>query len=222
VALTVKQVAALAYDAGWRGNDVVIATAVAGAESSYDPNAEGPRLCSKGGARGLWQINVCVHTCPNVTDPKANAACAYRIYRSQGWRAWEAHSNGSWKRFQADAARAYAELQGESRAQGAGMGAIVKAALAGLGATTGPAGDAASLAGNVVDTATAVADLTRTLAEFANRLGAWIADPDNWGRVAKVLAGGALIVAGVGIIAKPAVSALPAGKAVKLARKAAA
>lgn len=56
--------------------------------------------------------------------------------------------------------------------------------------------------------------------------GAWIADPANWIRVAQVFAGGALLVAGISIVAKPvtgaATSVIPAGKLAGIVKKAAA
>jgi hypothetical protein len=56
--------------------------------------------------------------------------------------------------------------------------------------------------------------------------GAWIANPSNWIRVAQVFAGGALLVAGISIVAKPvlgtATSVLPAGKLAGMVKKAAA
>lgn len=50
--------------------------------------------------------------------------------------------------------------------------------------------------------------------------GRWIANPGSWFRVAQVLAGGALLIAGISIVAKPmtggVISALPVGKVASL------
>jgi hypothetical protein len=56
----------------------------------------------------------------------------------------------------------------------------------------------------------------------------WMSDPHNWIRVAQVVVGGALVLVGVSIVAKPAaapvadaaggvVTKLPAGRALKAA-----
>lgn len=53
--------------------------------------------------------------------------------------------------------------------------------------------------------------------------GKWMADPHNWIRVAQVLAGGALLVAGISIVARPIAGpiagALPSGKIMKAVGK---
>ena len=82
--------------------EVVIAVAVAMAESSCNPNAV---FTNPGGCRdrGLWQIDDCAH--PDVSDACAfqiqcNAAGAWRISNHGGtWTPWTTFDNGAWENF---------------------------------------------------------------------------------------------------------------------------
>jgi Lysozyme like domain len=94
-----NNIAALAAGAGFSGNDVDIAVAVALAESSGDPNAFNPE-----GSYGLWQIYVPDH--PefagwNLLDPQTNAQAAYRVYAKAGGRftPWSAFKNKAYLAF---------------------------------------------------------------------------------------------------------------------------
>ncbi|MCF8564379.1 transglycosylase SLT domain-containing protein [Alicyclobacillus tolerans] len=96
--LPANQVAHYAYDAGFRGNSLVTAVAVADAESTFDTSAIGPGdMCI-----GLWQVNK-VHDEANPSalfEPSYSARMAYSI-SNQGtnWSAWTAYTNGSYKRY---------------------------------------------------------------------------------------------------------------------------
>lgn len=48
------------------------------------------------------------------------------------------------------------------------------------------------------------ADAVSNLNDAASRTGAWVSDRNNWIRVAKVVAGGALIIVGAAKLATPA------------------
>ncbi|GEO25001.1 hypothetical protein AAC03nite_07860 [Alicyclobacillus acidoterrestris] len=92
------QVAHYAYDAGFRGNSLVTAVAIAGSESSFNPSATSPaNTCL-----GLWQINK-VHDTANPSalyDPSDNAKMAYSISdHGTNWRAWSTYTNGSYKKY---------------------------------------------------------------------------------------------------------------------------
>jgi hypothetical protein len=95
-AMSAKQIAQVAYNAGWRGEELVTATAVALAESSGRY-----WVVNSIGCVGLWQINVPVHkqwTTAAMKDPAQNAAAAMTLYngaKSAGrnpWSPWEAYT----------------------------------------------------------------------------------------------------------------------------------
>jgi hypothetical protein len=83
--------------AGFRGNNLVIAVAVAGAESSYNPLVR-----NSIGASGLWQILQSAH--PDLfarydwRDPAQNAAMAYSAWRAAGdaWIPWTTWTSGAY------------------------------------------------------------------------------------------------------------------------------
>lgn len=99
--LTGTQVAKAAYAAGWRGSDLVIAVAVAKAESEWDPHAINDN--TNGSVDyGLFQINS-VHGAilsgGNWRDPSANAAMAYQVWTGAGssWRPWVTYWRGTYR-----------------------------------------------------------------------------------------------------------------------------
>lgn len=69
-----------------------------------------------------------------------------------------------------------------------------------------------------------VPDAIENLDDAVGRAGAWASNRDNWIRVLKVVAGGALLIVGVGqLVVKPvaagAAAVAPVGKVVKAAGK---
>jgi len=104
--LTPQDIAQYAYNAGFRGQDLIYAVAIALRESAgdtkaYNPeNAAGTRPGS--GSRGLWQIYGQAHPEYNddsVYDPAKNAAAAFSVYKAAGNRftPWSTWNNGSAK-----------------------------------------------------------------------------------------------------------------------------
>jgi hypothetical protein len=104
-----KKCANAGLDAGWKEHELVIATAIALAESGCDPKATGSNppseSCPDGSLdRGAWQINSCWH--PEVTDEcayklKCNAEAAYDIYVESShsfepWTTWDVRSFRFW------------------------------------------------------------------------------------------------------------------------------
>lgn len=93
-ALAPEQVAALAYRAGFRGQSLVMAVAIAGAESTFDPAAVNTATHDY----GLWQVNVPAHPeydPARLLDPWYNAQAAWKI--SAGgttWLPWTAYKRG--------------------------------------------------------------------------------------------------------------------------------
>lgn len=90
------------YDGGWPEKLRNTAVAIAMAESN---GATHIYNTYKKGHFGLFQISRSAW--PDLfalgsdrwTDPKTNAAYAYKIYKQQGFKAWEAYSNGRYKNY---------------------------------------------------------------------------------------------------------------------------
>lgn len=110
--------ARLAYNAGFRGQDLVTAVAVAGGESSY--NISGPGATNNADGRstiwgpslGLFQIRTLQNPSayggldrnrdPNIIggaeNAQNNANVAHQIYNRSGFREWGAFTNGTYTR----------------------------------------------------------------------------------------------------------------------------
>ena len=105
-------IAVYARNAGFQGVDLITAVAIALAESSGNPDAQGDytldgKIVSPGtqGAVptsfGLWQIHLTVHpefNGQNLFDPQTNANAAYSIYRAAGnsFHPWSTYINGAY------------------------------------------------------------------------------------------------------------------------------
>jgi hypothetical protein len=91
-------VAQAAHDAGFTGNDLVIAIAVAKAESRWQPSAVSPRNADGTKDCGLWQINS-IHKDllrkNSCSDPKANARMARQVWKNAhgSWSPWYTYKN---------------------------------------------------------------------------------------------------------------------------------
>lgn len=101
--LNSSQIAQLAYKAGFRGEALNIAVAVALAESGGNTNAYNPELAAGtppgSGSRGLWQIYGVAHPRYNndsAFDPKVNAQAAFEVFREAGNRfsPWSTYNAG--------------------------------------------------------------------------------------------------------------------------------
>lgn len=89
--LTAAQIAYYAQAAGFTGQDLVTAVAIALAESSGNANAYNPESGAGApagqGSYGLWQIFLAAHpeyAGANLYDPQTNANAAYAIYSAAG------------------------------------------------------------------------------------------------------------------------------------------
>lgn len=109
--LTAVQIAAYARSAGFSGNNLVIAIAVAFAESTGSTTALNKRTkCA-----GLWQIHP-IHqrshkswTRSWLYQPGNNAKAAWVISnKGKNWRPWEAYTNGSYRKYLSTARKAAA------------------------------------------------------------------------------------------------------------------
>lgn len=106
MALAGESIAQIAYQAGFRGEDLVNMVAIAGRESGWDPNAhrtdQDPSRLS--GDRGLWQINSVwdkqliqagiIKSPSDLFDPVVNARAAMYVMQNQGYYAWGVGAGG--------------------------------------------------------------------------------------------------------------------------------
>lgn len=103
------QVAQIAYQAGFRGEDLVTAVAIAHRESGWAPNIHGTEVdpSKVSGDRGLWQINSSndaglkaagiINQPTDLFNPVINARAAYYLYSHEGndfAPAWSVGSGG--------------------------------------------------------------------------------------------------------------------------------
>lgn len=98
--LSADQIAVLAYRAGFRGQDIAIAVAVAFAESSGRTDAVNHNTNGSTDS-GLMQINS-VHTelTGNRFDPQTNMNMAYAIKTRRGsWKDWSTFNSGRYAVF---------------------------------------------------------------------------------------------------------------------------
>lgn len=129
-ALTAVQVARYAAKAGFSGNDLAIAIAVAQAESGLRPDADNTGLNSNGSTDyGLWQINT-VHKAlfekyhNNWKDPLTNAKMAFEVFKGSGWRAWSTYNAGKHKQFMAAAQAAVGDVSSLQDPSGTPVGKL--------------------------------------------------------------------------------------------------
>lgn len=97
------QIAQLAYKAGFRGEALNVAVAVALAESGGNTQAYNPEVAANtpqgSGSRGLWQIYGVAHPEYNndsAFNPEINAQAAYKVFREAGNRftPWSTYNAG--------------------------------------------------------------------------------------------------------------------------------
>ena len=100
--LTPSDVISVASRAGFVGQDLRIAGAIAKAESGLNPSAK--NLVSPDYSIGLWQINMLAHketygTEAELTNPDRNATAAFQIYtrRSSTFQAWSTYTNNAYQ-----------------------------------------------------------------------------------------------------------------------------
>lgn len=109
-ALSISEIRQHAANAGFTGDDLDIAVAVALAESGGDPKKHNPKPPDN--SYGLWQINMLGDMGPErrkrfgltsndqLFDPATNARAAYSIFKTQGWeKGWTTYKSGKYKSF---------------------------------------------------------------------------------------------------------------------------
>lgn len=102
--LSAAQISQYAASAGFQGNDLATAVAIAMAESSGNPGAIGDSTLAptNGPSYGLWQINIGSKANPqyasqNLFDPQTNANAAYALYSAAGgFGPWSTYTNGAY------------------------------------------------------------------------------------------------------------------------------
>lgn len=184
--MTPVEVARVAAAAGWRGNALVVAVAVALAESGGNPNAHA--LTSREDSRGLWQINIRAHpeyASAQLYDPKVNAQAAHTIWVKSGWGPWSTHNSGAYLLHMPTAEAAVALVR-------PGDAAVAAA-------------DPANVGGQVAAAAAGPVDVLAAALKEPARLLAWLATPAAQTRIVKVAIGSALVIGGAWLFARPVV-----------------
>lgn len=103
-ALATTDLLSLAANAGFTGNDLATAVAVAYAESGGNPSAVNNKE-PHGSSYGLWQIYLYAHPqydpAQLVNDPQYNADAAYAIYAAAGhsFIPWTTYTHGTYNTF---------------------------------------------------------------------------------------------------------------------------
>lgn len=125
----IQQVANAAYAVGLRGDSLVTAIAIAGAESGYELGAHGD--VSIGGSYGPWQIYIPAHPeySPEwLTESYLNNAQA--MYQISGggsnWMPWTTYFEGTYQKHMAEAEQAAASATGDTSGGSTGGTAYVQ------------------------------------------------------------------------------------------------
>lgn len=165
--LTPEQIAQLAHDAGFRGDALTTAVAVALAESDGDPLAHNDE--GRDNSYGLWQINMIGDLGPDrrrehdldsngeLFDPSVNAEVANAISNDgKDFTPWAAYTNGSYRRFLDEARKAVKEVRrggsGSGGSGGSGSGSGGSGGSGSGGSGSGFAVDTGLLTGYVRST----------------------------------------------------------------------
>lgn len=104
--LSADQIATYASNAGFSGDDLSTAVAIALAESGGKTSVKGDLSLApdNGPSIGLWQINIGSKAHPeyaglDLTDPQNNANAAFSIYSVSGFNAWTTYNSGAYAEF---------------------------------------------------------------------------------------------------------------------------
>jgi hypothetical protein len=189
--LSDRDIAAVAAQAGWRGNDLYTAIAVALAESGGDDHNHNP--IPPDDSYGLWQINMLGSMGPSrraqfnlksnddLYDPKTNARVAKAIQGSSGWSAWTTYTS-----------KKYTEFTNRAKI------AVDQTDMNNLLTATIGAGTTAAVQGTVAGLQNSAQLFTQIGNAFT-----WLATPANWLRVIEVGLGAALLIGGMYALSKP-------------------
>jgi len=115
----IGDVARLARGAGFKGNALITAIAVAGAESGFRSKASN-RNSNGSIDRGYWQINS-VHGNQSTFSPTGNARAAFNISSGgSNWRPWVTYNTGAYRRYLNQARAAAGSISGSATKAGGG------------------------------------------------------------------------------------------------------
>lgn len=230
--LSQSQIAQVARAGGLPGDPGVWA-AIAMAESSGRTD-----VVNSIGCVGLWQINQPVHVKSHPTwtvkwlqNPVNNAKAAAVIYRGQGFSAWEAYtgpdgtgSDGPWRQYYKGSGGTGATAADWSWDDIIGDGDDFKRGYEnpfGLGDWLEEWGMRPDYEEDFQsDPLGGIGDLAKgvgTIAEAVAKTAVWLGNAQNWVRIGYVVGGGLLVAMGLSIVAKPLLSATPAGQVAKKA-----
>ena len=120
IILTPAQISFYAQNAGFTGQDLATAVAIALAESSGNSNVYNPETAAGApqgeGSYGLWQIYLNAHpefAGENLYDPQTNADAAYAIYSAAGgFSPWTTYKTGAYQAYLVPAASAAPAMPG--------------------------------------------------------------------------------------------------------------
>ncbi len=124
MALNAAQIAQYAYNAGFRGQALVLAVAIALGESSGDPEAAGDKSLADnkwGWSLGLWQVRSLKadygtgrsRDATRLRDPAFNAQAAFEISGGgTNFRPWTVYTSGKYQDYMAQAQQAAAAIAG--------------------------------------------------------------------------------------------------------------
>lgn len=203
-----QQLARLAYDAGFRGDALRWAVAIAKAESGGNPSAYNPEIAAGtvpgSGSRGLWQIYGTAHPQYNSSlafDPSTNAKAAYQVYSEVGHKftPWSTYTNGQ-------AAQYYQQLGGLKVGNDSGGGSASSGSDHPVSGREGHTGTGPGYDNSIVGAADQLSQTTTAINKIAS--GEFITEA--WSKVDKVslgfyIAGIVLILIGLLVLfAKPA------------------
>lgn len=195
--LTAAQVAGYAKAAGWTGQDLAVAVAVALAESGGRTDARGDvalQTGTWGPSIGLWQIRSIKadkgtgrlrDEAANL-NPSTNARHAHQLWADQGWSPWTTYTGG----------RYLAHLPA-ARAAAAAPAAATGTTTVGVVPFVPDPGDVY----DALQAATSIVDVARVALTYPVKTLAWISDRNNWQRVGLVTAGMSMVVGGVLVVA---------------------
>lgn len=186
--LTPPQIAQWAVQAGFSGQDLVTAVAVALAES--DGRIDATNTNSDGTTDyGVWQINS-VHADEFTKHPQwwsvENADMAHDIYAAAGnkWTPWSTYTSGKYTSFL---------LQATSAAKNPDASNVV-----------GGPGDTKTI--NVIPGVDSIAESLSGFTTALAGIAAWMGNAQNWERIGLVLVGGALVVGALIMVSGNSVS----------------
>lgn len=169
-------IAAVVHNAGFAGNDLVTAIAIAKAESGWNPTVISPLNKNNTHDYGLFQINSSHYPSNAVrTHYIDNAKYAHKLYAGRGnkFGDWSSYNSGAYAKFVPDAQAAVTKL----RANGSTWerAAIIYAAKVDSGAAKSPTiqvdpSSPLAKVGGALDVSGALSNFTGAFAGFASNL----------------------------------------------------